>query len=71
MLLQKTFNLDHLSKKKKNNRGELPMYQVINSHEAIIDKVTFAKVQFEIERRAVKFNYKPQPKKQYLFTSLI
>ena len=71
LLLQKTFNLDHLSKKKKNNRGELPMYQVIDSHEAIIDKVTFAKVQFEIERRAVNFCYKPQPKKQYLFTSLI
>ena len=71
MLLQKTFSLDHLSKKKQINRGELPMYQVIDSHEAIIDKVTFAKVQFEIERRAVKFCYKPQPKKQYLFTSLI
>jgi hypothetical protein len=71
MLLQKTFTLDHLSKKKKINRGELPMYQVIDSHEAIIDKVTFAKVQFEIERRAAKFCYKPQPKKQYLFTGLI
>jgi len=71
LLLQKTFNMDHLSKKKQINRGELPMYQVIDSHEAIIDKVTFAKVQFEIERRAVKFCYKPQPKKQYLFTSLI
>src|SRR5665648_9574 len=71
LLLQKTFNMDHLSKKKQINRGELPMYQVIDSHEAIIDKVTLAKVQFEIERRAVKFCYKPQPKKQYLFTSLI
>lgn len=71
MLLQKTFNLDHLSKKKMNNRGELPMYQVIDSHDAIIDKETFAKVQREIERRAAKYRSKPQPKKQYLFTSLI
>ncbi|WP_353852952.1 recombinase family protein [Dehalobacter restrictus] len=71
MMLQKTFSLDHLSKKKQINRGELPMYQVIDSHEAIIDKETFAKVQREIERRVAKFGYKPQPKKQYLFTSLI
>jgi hypothetical protein len=71
MLLQKTFNLDHISKKKMINRGELPMYQVINSHDAIIDKVTFAKVQSEIVRRAAKRSYKPQPKKQYIFTGLI
>ena len=71
MLLQKTFRLDHLSKKKQINRGELPMYQVIDSHDAIIDKETFAKVQFEIAHRVARFHYKPQPKKQYLFTSLI
>lgn len=71
MLLQKTFSLDHLSKKRQVNHGELPMYQVIDSHEAIIDKATFAKVQSEIERRAVKFNPKPQPIKTYLFTGLI
>lgn len=71
MLLQKTFSLDHLSKKKRINRGELPMYHVTNSHDAIIDKETFAKVQREIERRAAKYRSNPQPKKQYLFTSLI
>ena len=71
MLLQKTFNLDHISKKKMINRGELPMYQVIDSHEAIIDKVTFAKVQSEIVRRAAKRGFKPEPKKQYIFTGLI
>jgi site-specific DNA recombinase len=71
MLLQKTFVLDHISKKKMINHGELPMYQVIDSHEAIIDKETFAKVQCEIERRAAKLSYKPQPPKTYLFTGLI
>lgn len=71
MLLQKTFSLDHLSKKRQLNRGELPMYQVINSHEAIIDKETFARVQHEIERRAAKFRHKSQLNKTYLFTGLI
>lgn len=71
MLLQKTFSLDHLSKKKMINHGELPMYQVIDSHEAIIDKETFAKVQSEIKLRAAKFHSKPQPNKTYLFTGLI
>lgn len=71
MLLQKTFVLDHLSKKKRINRGELPMYHVTNSHDAIIDKETFAQVQREIERRAANYRSKPQPKKQYLFASLI
>jgi DNA invertase Pin-like site-specific DNA recombinase len=71
MLLQKTFTLDHLSKKKQINRGELPMYQVINSHEAIIDKETFAKVQREIERRGAKCRHKTRSDKTYLFTGLI
>jgi len=71
MLLQKTFNLDHISKKKMINHGELPMYQVINSHEAIIDKETFAQIQCEIERRAAKFSHEPQPHRAYLFTGLI
>lgn len=71
MLLQKTFSLDHLSKKKMMNHGELPMYQVIDSHEAIIDKATFAKVQSEIKQRAAKFHPKPKLNKTYLFTGLI
>lgn len=71
MLLQKTFSLDHLSKKKMMNHGELPMYQVIDSHEAIIDKVTFAKVQSEIKQRAAKFHPKPKLNETYSFTGLI
>lgn len=51
MLLQKTFRTDHISKKTVINRGELPMYYVENSHEAIIDKETFEKVQQEIKKR--------------------
>lgn len=36
LLLQKTYKLDHISKKKMQNHGELPKYYIENSHEAII-----------------------------------
>ena len=55
ILLQKTFISDHLTKKKKVNRGELPQYYVEDSHEAIIDKSTFDKVQEELKRRAEQY----------------
>ena len=44
-LLQKTYTIDCISKKKKKNTGELPMYYVTNHHAAIIDRDTFNKVQ--------------------------
>lgn len=71
MLLQKTFVADHIEKKKQINRGELPMYHVTNSHEAIIDKETFEKVQAEIKRRAAKYQAEVHPKRQYPFTEMI
>lgn len=55
ILLQKTFISDHLTKKKRVNRGELPQYYVEDSHEAIIDKSTFDKVQEELKRRAEQY----------------
>lgn len=36
VLLQKTFTVDFLNKKKKLNEGEVPQYYVENSHPAII-----------------------------------
>jgi hypothetical protein len=53
------------------NRGELPKYYVKNSHEAIIDRNTFNKVQAEIERRAKASHVKIRPPKHLVFTSLI
>ena len=50
-LLQKTFVTDCITKKVKKNNGELPMYLVKDHHEAIIDCVTFNRVQTEIARR--------------------
>lgn len=51
MLLQKYFIKDHISHKKCRNKGELPMYYVENSHEPIIDREIFERVQAEITRR--------------------
>lgn len=50
-MLQKYYIENHITHKKRKNRGELPQYFVENSHEAIIDKETFERVQAEIKRR--------------------
>ncbi len=59
MLLQKSFRENHLSKRKIYNEGQLPMYLVQESHEAIIDKSTFEAVQSEIQRRAALSKQNP------------
>jgi site-specific DNA recombinase len=50
-LLQKTYTVDFLSKKRAVNDGDVPQYYVENSHPAIIDKDTWEAVQQEMERR--------------------
>lgn len=55
MLLQKSFRENHLTKRKMDNTGQLPMYWVEGSHEPIIDKATFDAVQDEIQRRMKQF----------------
>lgn len=49
--LQKYYIENHITHKKRKNRGELPQYYVENSHEAIIDPEIFEQVQREIKRR--------------------
>lgn len=51
-LLQKTYTVDFLSKKRAENDGDVPQYYVENSHPAIIDKETWEAVQLEMERRS-------------------
>lgn len=53
-LLQKTYITDCISKRVKQNRGELPMYYVENNHPAIIPREIFAQVQEEMKRRSSK-----------------
>ena len=44
-LLQKSYTVDFLTKKKKMNEGEIPQYYVHDNHEAIIPPETFEMVQ--------------------------
>lgn len=53
-LLQKTYIQDIFTRKSIKNTGQLPKYYVHNCHPAIIDRVTFQKVQEEIARRVGK-----------------
>ena len=48
---QKCFTVDFLTKKKKQNEGEVPQYYVEHSHEPIITPEEFDKGQAEFERR--------------------
>lgn len=51
-LLQKTYTIDFLSKKRVKNNGIVPQYYVENSHEPIIPRELFMQVQEEMVRRA-------------------
>lgn len=50
-LLQKSYTVDFLTKKKKVNQGEIPQYYVKNNHPAIITRDVFDMVQRELARR--------------------
>ena len=50
-ILQKTVTVDCISKTRKANHGEAPMYLVENSHPAIINRDLFHRAQEELARR--------------------
>lgn len=50
-LLQKTYTVDFLKKKRIKNNGIMPQYYIEDDHEAIIPRELFMKVQEEIARR--------------------
>lgn len=56
-LLQKSFTVDFLTKKKKINEGEVPQYYVERNHEAIIEPEIFDQVQDELKRRCSGNNH--------------
>ena len=70
-LLQKTYKLDHLSKKVVQNRGELPQYYVEGSHPAIIDRETYERVQALIARNYLKTAPSKPLNTRYPFTGKI
>lgn len=51
-LLQKTYTVDVLTKKRVKNNGIVPQYYVENNHEAIIPRDIYMQVQEEMLRRA-------------------
>lgn len=61
-LMQKTYTVDFLTKKKVINRGIVPQYYIEDNHEAIIPKELFHRVQEEKARRAAI--YRPAAKKK-------
>lgn len=50
-LLQKTYTVDFLTKKRVKNDGEVPQYYVKESHPAIIEREIWEAVQLEMQRR--------------------
>jgi DNA invertase Pin-like site-specific DNA recombinase len=73
LLLQTTCRTDHLTKKHRRNKGELPQYYIENAHEGIISREIFTKVQTEMQNRARKFGGKAEKKtaQTYPYSGLI
>ena len=71
MVLQKTYRPDFRTKVSQLNRGEVRKYYVENSHEAIIDRETFNRVQAEIASRAAKCNKDHHASYPHLFNGYL
>jgi hypothetical protein len=71
MLLQKWYVPNFLDKVHTRNDGELPKFFVESSHEPIIDKETFNRVQAEIARRVERYGGYNKSRTPKLFTQLI
>ena len=64
-LLQKTYTVDFLEKKRVPNNGLVPQYYVENSHDAIIPRDLYMQVQEEMVRRANLHSGKNRKKRVY------
>ena len=53
------------------NRGNLPKYYAEDTYPAIIDQVTFELAQSILQKRRVSSGTKRDPRKRYLFSSVI
>ncbi len=51
VLMQKSYKVDFMTNKQKENKGQLPMYYIENHHPAIIPRDEWNAVQEEIKRR--------------------
>ena len=64
-LLQKTYTVDFLSKKRVANNGIVPQYYVENSHEPIIPREIYMQVQEELVRRSTGHTSSSGKKRNY------
>lgn len=64
-LLQKTYTVDFLSKKRVKNNGIVPQYYVENNHEPIIPRDLYMQVQEEMVRRVNIRSGKGEKKRVY------
>lgn len=64
-LLQKTYTMDFLNKKRVQNNGIVPQYYVENSHEPIIPRDLYMQVQEEMVRRANLHSREKRKKRVY------
>jgi DNA invertase Pin-like site-specific DNA recombinase len=71
LLLQKTYRENHMTKRKRFNQGEQPMFHAEETHEAIICKEMFDAVQKEIARRADGFNKREPSKTKHPFSGML
>ncbi len=71
LLLQQTYREKHLTKRTRQNNGELPKYRIVDSHEKIISLERFNAVQEEIRRRADKHSHPGVSPKTYPFTGMV
>lgn len=68
LLLQKTYRENHMTKRKRFNHGEHPMFLVEEAHAAIVCKETFDAVQKEIACRANRFQKPVTTKPEHPFS---
>lgn len=55
VLLQKTYVQDHITKRQRRNKGELPQYYATDAHPAIVDRECFEAAQRELATRRERF----------------
>lgn len=69
-LLQKTYTIDFLNKKRGKNNGTLPQYYIEDDHEAIIPKDIFLRVQEEMARRSTENSRKRRFSSNHAFSQI-
>jgi len=70
-LLQKSLVVDHLTKRRAKNTGQLPKYYVEGTHLPIIDMDTFQRAQKVLAKRGEKYASNKTVTKTYAFSGCI